>query len=179
MQANVTRQDETHHDRWITKVCEQLNKLILLDFDAAVTYREALVHIDDPGARSDLHAFLGDHERHVQELAQVVRDLGRVPVEAHRDIKGIVLEGMTRLRSRNTLAALRAMRTNEWLTNRIYDRSAEYFMPPIGQAIVLENLADERRHFAVIESHISRLSGRHYYDVNRIDREARERRYHH
>lgn len=175
MRKNVIRQDESYHDRWITKVCEQLNKLILLDFDAAGTYREALVHIEDPGARSDLHAFLGDHERHVLELTQVVRDLGRMPVEAHRDVKGMILEGMTKLRSRSTLGALRAMRMNEWLTNRIYDRSAEFFMPPIGQAIVLENLADERRHLAAIESHISRLSGRHYYDVNRVDREASER----
>lgn len=166
----------TKHDHWIAKVCDQLNKLIQLDFDAAGTYREAILHVDDPNVRSDLHAFLGDHERHVMELTRIVRDLGGTPIEAHRDFKGAILEGMTRLRSRGTLGALRAMRMNEKVTNRGYDRALDLYMPPIGQVIVVENLADERRHLAGIEAHIDRLSGKHVlYDVDRIDREATER----
>ena len=74
----------------------------------------------------------------------------------------------------NLLGALKAMRTNEKLTNRVYDRAAEFYMPPIGQAIVMENLADERRHLAAIEAHIDRLTGKHHYDVDRMDREASE-----
>jgi len=164
------------HDEWIAKVCDHLNKLIQLDYDASCTYREALLHVDDPAVRSDLHAFLGDHERHVMELTQIVRDLGGSPIAAHRDFKGRVLEGMTRLRSRSTLGALRAMRTNEKLTNRAYDKACEVYMPPLGQAIVMENQSDERRHLAVIEAHIDRLSGHVLYEVDRIDREASERR---
>lgn len=150
------------HDRWITKVCDQLNKLIQLDFDAAGTYREAILHVDDPDVRSDLHSFLADHERHVMELSRIVRDLGHTPIEAHRDFKGVILEGMTRLRSRGTLGALRAMRMNEKLTNRTYDKASEVYMPPLGQVIVIENLADERRHLAAIEAHIARLSETHH-----------------
>ena len=81
---------------------------------------------------------------------------------------------MLRLRSRGTLGALRAMRMNEKLTNRTYDRASEVYMPPIGQAIVVENLTDERRHLAAIEAHIDRLSGKHFYDVDRVEREATE-----
>lgn len=169
MQHNMTK-----HEHWIAKVCDQLNKLIQLDFDAAGTYREAILHINDPAARSDLHAFLSDHERHVMELSQIVRELGGTPIEAHRDFKGVILEGMTRLRSRGTLGALRAMRMNEKLTNRTYDRASEIYMPPIGQAIVVENLTDERRHLAAIEAHIDRLSGKHFYEVDRVEREATE-----
>jgi len=167
----------TKHDQWIAKVCDHLNKLIQLDYDAAGTYREALLHVEDPVVRSDLHSFLGDHERHVMELSSIVRDLGGTPIEAHRDFKGAVLEGMTRLRSRGTLGALRAMRMIEKVTNRGYNRSAEFYMPPIGQAIVMENLEDERRHLAVVEAHIDRLTGRGIYDVDRIDRERSERPY--
>lgn len=170
MQENMAE-----HDRWIAKVCDQLNKLIQLDFDAACTYKEALLHIDDPIARADLHSFLADHERHVMEVTTIVRDLGGTPITAHRDFKGAVLETMTRLRSRGTLGALRAMRMNEKLTNRSYDKALDLYMPPLGQAIVLENLKDERRHLAAIEAHIERLSGKHYYDINRIDRESTER----
>jgi hypothetical protein len=170
-------EDMSKHDHWIAKVCDQLNKLIQLDFDAAGTYREALLHIDDPSARDDLHSFLGDHERHVMELTRIVRDLGGEPVEAHRDFKGVILEGMTRLRSRGTLGALRAMRMNEKLTNRGYDKAAGVYMPPIGQVIVVENLTDERRHLAAIEAHIERLSGKHDFHVGRIDQERSDRQF--
>jgi rubrerythrin len=149
----------TEHDKWIGKVVDHLNKLIQLDFDASLTYKDALVHIDDLVVRLDLEDFLRDHERHVMELSSIIRDLGGVPIEVHRDFKGALLEGVTKLRSRTgTLGALRAMRTNEKLTNRVYDREMEVYMPPIAQVIVMENLADERRHLAAIEAHIERLS---------------------
>lgn len=168
-------QDMSTHDQWIAKVCAQLNKLIQLDFDAAGTYREALLHVEDPTVRADLNAFMGDHERHVMELSRIVRDLGAEPIDAHRDFKGVILEGMTRLRSRGTLGALRAMRMNERMTNRRYDKASEVYMPPIGQVIVMENLADERRHLAGIEAHIVRLTEKHPFDPTRIDREAYDR----
>jgi hypothetical protein len=49
------------------------------------------------------------------------------------------------------------MRMNEKLTNRVYDREAGIYMPPIAQAIVMENLEDERRHLANIQGHIDRI----------------------
>lgn len=149
------------HERWIRSVCDHLNKLIQLDVDAAGTYREALSHVDDLVVRADLEDFLRDHERHVMELTTIVRELGGTPVDPHTDFKGRLLETMTRLRSRGTLGALRAMRMNEKLTNRTYDKASEIYMPPIGQVIVIENLRDERRHLAAIEAHIYRLTGRH------------------
>lgn len=152
--------------------CDHLSKLIQLDVDTVYTYREALLHATDPAVRSDLHAFLADHEQHVRELSVVVRDLGGMPIELRRDFKGAVLEGMTRLRSRSRFGALRAMRTIEKLTNRAYHRAAQVAMPPIGTAIVMEYLAEERHHLASIEAHIARLTGSYYYDVDRIDREV-------
>jgi len=167
----------SEHDKWIDNVVDHVNQLIQLDFDAALTYREALEHVDEAAVRFDLETFLRDHERHIMELSGIVRDLGGTPVEGHRDFKGAVMEVITRLRSRGgTLGALRAMRMVERLTNRRYDHEAEVYMPPIAQAIVLENLNDERRHLAAIEAHIDRLSGRAYYDAERAEREAQDRR---
>lgn len=159
------------HDHWIASVCDRLNKLIQLDVDAACTYREAIAHVDDNDVRADLQAFLRDHERHVSELSSIIRELGGTPLEAHRDFKGALLEGMTKLRSRSTLGALRAMRTNEKLTNRVYAKANEKFMPPIGQVMVTENLADERRHLAAIEAHIQRLSGKPLFEVGEFGRQ--------
>jgi rubrerythrin len=161
------------HDRWITSVCDHLNRLLQLDVDAACTYREALLHVDESVVRDDLEAFLHDHERHVRELTGVIRDLGGAPVVPHRDFKGAVLEGMTKLRSRGTLGTLRAMRMNERITNRGYSKALDKFMPPIGQVIVMENLDDERRHLAVISAHIVRLSGN--VDIPRTEQKRSDR----
>src|SRR5262245_57191796 len=97
----------SEHDTWIARVCDHLNKLIQLDYDAVLTYKLALEHVDDAAVWSDLQTFLQDHERHVMELTAIVRDLGGTPIELHRDFKGALLGGMTKLRSRRgTLGAL-------------------------------------------------------------------------
>jgi rubrerythrin len=172
----LTHEEQTRdHNQWIAKVCEHLNKLIQIDVDAACSYREAIAHVGDASVKYDLESFLFDHERHVMELTSVIRDLGGSPIHAHRDFKGAVLEGMTKLRSRGTLGALRAMRMNERLTNRTYDRALDRYMPPIGQAIVIENLKDERRHLAAIEEHIARLTGTPVPDLVPTDREDSDR----
>jgi rubrerythrin len=141
------------------RAVDHLEKLIQLDHDALLTYRQALEHIGDPEIRADLVGFLQDHERHVRELTALVHDLGGTPPIPHRDLKGAVLEAMTRLRSRSgTLGALRAMRLNERLTNYGYERMAEVELPPTARALVAAGLADERRHLATIEAHIERLT---------------------
>jgi rubrerythrin len=172
----LTHEQQTRdHNQWIAKVCDHLNKLIQIDVDAACSYREAIAHVDDASARYDLESFLHDHERHIMELTSVVRDLGGNPIEAHRDFKGALLEGMTKLRSRGSLGALRAMRMNERLTNRTYDRALDRYMPPIGQAIVVENLKDERRHLHAIEEHIARLTNTPIVDIVPRDQEESDR----
>jgi rubrerythrin len=176
-----TMMDQRHHpqelesyERWILRVCEDLNRLLQLDVDAACTYREAISHVDDDQVRRDLQAFLADHERHVMELTTIIRELGGTPIEPARDLKGAILEGMTRLRSRGTLGALRAMRLNEKLTNRAYDKAAYRHVPPLAAAVIIENSNDERRHLAAIEAHIERLTDRHVYEVGEVDRKATE-----
>jgi rubrerythrin len=141
-------------------IIEELNKLVQLDYDASKTYEQALQHIDEGDAeiRADLESFRRDHLRHIEELSAVVEEHGGAPLEPGRDVKGVLLEGMTKLRSvTGTLGALKAMRMNEKLTNRSYDRAAELELPAGVRAFVLANLADERRHLAAIEAHIERL----------------------
>lgn len=160
MQDQETPNTHEHYDRWIHQVCAHLNHLVQLDVDAVCTYREALGHVTDFDVRIDLESFLNDHERHIMELSGVIRELGGSPIPVHRDFKGALLEGMTKLRSRGTLGALRAMRMNEKLTNRSYDKASHIYMPPIAQVIVFENFEDERRHLAGISAHIARIAGK-------------------
>jgi rubrerythrin len=144
------------------EIIKTLNDLIQLDYDAIKAYDQALDRVDeaDEEVRSDLELFKLDHERHVTDLAQVVRDLGGQHEEASRDVKGVLLEGLTALRSvTGTVGALKAMRMNEKLTNKSYAKASELQLSPIARMVVDRNLADERRHLAAIQTHIARLTG--------------------
>jgi uncharacterized protein (TIGR02284 family) len=141
------------------ELIEALNDLIQLDFDAVKAYEQAIERIDERPVRSDLELFKVDHERHIADLSQVVRDLGGVPEAAGRDLKGVLLEGLTALRSvTGTVGALKAMRMNEKLTNKSYAKASELDLPAIARMVVDRNLADERRHLAAIQTHIADLT---------------------
>jgi rubrerythrin len=143
-------------------IVEELNELAQLDHDASRTYEEALSHVEEEAAvaviRTDLESFRLDHLRHIAELRRAVESLGGASIEPSRDLKGVLLEGMTKLRSvTGTAGALKAMRMNEKLTNRSYERASELDLPPVARDVVLAGLADERRHLAAIEAHLERL----------------------
>ncbi len=141
------------------KVIDHLNDMIQLDYDASLTYQQAIAHVEDILVKTDLESFLRDHERHIMELTQLIRDLGGEPKHIHRDAKGLVLEGMTKIRSMTgTGGALRAMRMNEKLTNRTYEKAVESDLPLIARELLAQNLMDERRHLMMIEQHLERLS---------------------
>jgi uncharacterized protein (TIGR02284 family) len=168
----------THHigtELHVAKdVLQHLNELIQLDFDASKTYEQALEHVDDALAREDLELFRADHERHIVELTRVVEDLGGEAEEVGRDVKGVLLESMTKLRSATgTLGALKAMRMNEKLTNKTYEKAVRRDLPPIALEVVTRNLEDERRHLAAIEQHIARL-GEHISDDDSEDNGEQE-----
>lgn len=138
----------------ITRILE----LIQADADAIRRYEKALEHVDDFEARTDLEAFLAEHERHVGELTKIVFDLGGDVPPANLDLKGEVLRVVTELRSATgTKGALKAMRTNERRTNHAYESAIEHDLPEAAVYAITRGLADERRHLAAIEAHLSRL----------------------
>ena len=143
-----------------TPLVRKLNDLLQLDYDAIVSYGHAIEHCDDARVRHDLELFRADHERHIADLARVIRALDGTPIEVHRDLKGLVLEGLTTVRSLGgTVSSLRAMRTNEKLTNRVYRKASMLALAPLARVVVDQNFADEQRHLAVIQAHIERMTG--------------------
>jgi uncharacterized protein (TIGR02284 family) len=148
------------------KVISILNDLIQLDIDAVHAYGQAIDNIEDSVVRGRLLEFQSDHERHIRELSQIVRDQGGTPIEHKRDFKGFLIEGMTAIRSATgTKGALKAMKTNELLTNRKYDKALEEALPPRVRDLVLRNRDDERRHLQYIESCLAGRSSDTMRDV--------------
>jgi uncharacterized protein (TIGR02284 family) len=138
------------------KVISVLNDLIQLDIDAVHAYGQAIDNVEESVVRSRLLEFQNDHERHIRELGQEVLNQGGTPIEHKRDFKGFLIEGMTAIRSATgTRGALKAMRTNEVLTNRQYDKALEEALPPRVRDLVMRNRDDERRHLQYIDSCLS------------------------
>jgi rubrerythrin len=141
-----------------TKAIDTLLDLLQLDGDAIQLYDQALEHVDDFDVRTDLEAFRADHERHVGDLTKLVFDLGGDVPPANLDLKGELLRALTELRSATgTRGALKAMRMNERITNRAYEKAIGRPLPETAIYTITRNLADERRHREAIQAHLTRL----------------------
>lgn len=137
------------------ELCKHLMSLAHLDIDAIHAYRVAIEKIDVEEVKHQLEAFRADHERHVVELSPLITRLGGVPPEFKPDFKGFLIQGMTSLRSvTGTEGALKAMKMNEELTNRIYEKALSWEMPEDVRKLVTKNRDDERRHLAYVKQAI-------------------------
>lgn len=132
---------------------KKLAKLAQLDIDAARAYDQAIEHIDIPDIKSTITLFRNDHKRHITDLNQQITQLGGKAVEETPDLKGVLIEGFTALRSTTgTAGALKAMHSNEKLTNKTYDDAlSEDALPENIRLLLIKNRDDERKHLNYIE----------------------------
>jgi rubrerythrin len=141
-----------------TKLAEDLNSLIALDLDAIDAHEAALVRLVDEEDKRQLRRFLDDHRRHVTELTALVLEIGDKPVTAP-DARRVLATGKVVLLSLGgELGILEAMKSNEQMTNRTYDRvrgSAD--LPLQARSVVERNDSDEMRHLAWIERRVATL----------------------
>jgi uncharacterized protein (TIGR02284 family) len=134
---------------------KKLNSLIQLDIDASQAYGKAIEHVDVPDIAAKLRMFRGDHERHIDELSNLVAGYGGKPPERKADIKGVLIEGFTALRSiGGTDGALKAMETNEKMTTGKYRDAQGWSVPADVKAVLEGNLEDEARHLEYIQSQL-------------------------
>ena len=134
------------------KLCEKLNDLIQLDFDAIEAYQAAIERLDSADYRAHLEAFMRDHERHTVNLAEQVRLLGGTP-KTKGDFMAVLTKGKVVIgQIGEDKGILMAMNANETVTNKAYEKVlADIGAHPTAEAVVRGNLADERRHKAWIE----------------------------
>lgn len=132
---------------------KKLSKLVQLDIDTVEAYEQAIKRIDFAIIKNNLRRFRDDHKHHIAEINQLIISLGGNAVKETTDLKGILLEGLTVLRSMSgTEGALKAMKGNENLTNRTYDEViALNELPEKVQLQLMKNRNDDRRHLAYIE----------------------------
>jgi uncharacterized protein (TIGR02284 family) len=135
---------------------DTLKALIELDFDAVAAYQVAINRLDNHATQDRLGEFMSDHQRHIQELSRLVRDLGEMP-PSERDFKAILTQGKVLIGNlAGDKGILQAMRSNEGDTNEAYERALRRKdMPARAESLLAQNLADERRHRAWIEERLA------------------------
>lgn len=139
------------------KLIKNLSRLVQLDIDAVHAYEQAIERIDTPTVSDRLSSFRDDHQRHITDLSNAISQLGGEPPEFSKDFKGYFIEGFTALRSATgTEGALKAMKTNENLTNKTYDDALDWELPENIRQIIIRNRDDERRHLEYIQECLDR-----------------------
>lgn len=134
-------------------IIKKLNSLIQLDIDAIHAYEQAMKNVNEVSIRDQLAEFRNDHHMHFRELSSVVESMGGTPPEFSPDFKGFFIQGFTALRSATgTEGALKAMETNEKLTNSKYEEASAWDLPIATLSLVRANYEDERRHLSYIQS---------------------------
>jgi rubrerythrin len=134
-----------------------LQSLSQLDIDACRAYRRIVARVAVPQTRAQLIEFWRDHERHVDELGAEIHRLGGTPPEFAPDAKGVLIEGFTTLRAgTGTTGALKALKTNERLTNAAYAAALREDLPIEIEALLQRSREDERRHLAYVREALAR-----------------------
>jgi uncharacterized protein (TIGR02284 family) len=136
------------------KLVENLNDLIKLDVDAIHAYDQSIAACTMDELKGRLTEFRADHDRHVRELSDCVRQFGGQP-EIRRDLKGFLIGGFTAIVSQGDHSALVAMQTNEEVTNSYYRRALEMRdLSPEVRSLLEKNFADEQRHLQWIKDQL-------------------------
>ncbi len=138
-------------------IVKKLTDLTQLDIDAVHAYKQALDNITDDEIYRNISSFREDHIRHVEQLSILIRTYGEEPPEFTKDFKGYFIEGFTSLRSlTGTKGALKAMETNEILTNNTYKKAleedGEEDLPTEVVELLRRNYDDEKRHLDYIKT---------------------------
>jgi uncharacterized protein (TIGR02284 family) len=139
------------------KLIGRLNDLLMLDHDAVDAYEQAIKRLSSEFCRTKLREFQGDHRRHIADLKDCIVRYGGKPQD-HRDIKGFFIKGMTAIQAMaGDEMALKAMQTNEKLTNAKYEEaSREAGWPDDVRELVQRGRGDEARHLEWINEAIDR-----------------------
>ena len=134
------------------QLADQLESLLRVDVDASHAYQQAINEMDVPELRDQLTKFRGDHERHIADLSKAIKALGQEPPQVARDFKGYLISGFTALRVKMGVeSALKAMHSNEKLTNKTYEEASRWNVSEDIHKLILRCYDDEKRHLNYIE----------------------------
>lgn len=132
------------------ELIERLGYFMRLDRDAVRAYEKALDNTETAGVRDTLRQFMREHERHVSDLGEAIRQEGGEPPELAEDLQGVFLEALTSI-EQGEQAVLRGLEVGERYVNYKYRQAGGEEFPPHLVRLLERDWADERRHLAYVE----------------------------
>ncbi len=136
-----------------SEVVSVLVSTMNLDYDAVQAYSRAMESIRTEGIIQHMRLYRADHERHIRDLADMIRVYGGEEVEPKRDIRGVFLEGMTAAQGQlGEKAAILACESGEKFVNNRYRSVLEYDLPEDAKELLSQNYEDEKRHLRYMQS---------------------------
>jgi rubrerythrin len=143
----------------------QLNDLLQLDHDAVQAYELAIESLDNASYRETLREFLGDHQRHITELTQLIEGQGGKPIRmAHIPTGAFKLAVQAVGALGGDRAVLRAFRANERQVRDKYRRVAREVHTADITSVLARAAEDEQRHYAWVLRTLEELS----YDASSV-----------
>lgn len=138
-----------------TDFAEAIKELIELDFDAVEAYEAAIHRLDNQDYKDKLADFKKDHQRHTQELTQLLekRNISDIPTGPSA-VKQWLTKGKVVLANIvGDAAVLAAMSSNEVDTNTAYERmNTREDVWEEAKSTLKRGLEDEKRHKTWLES---------------------------
>lgn len=149
----------------------KLNNLIHVDIAAYHAYHKCAETIRNDVFKEKLLCFQKDHENHIENLSSAVKKLNGEPLSFTRDLKSFLVEAFNRdfksfLTSgyiplgeitHDVSGALKAMETNEIITNEKYERILDEDFPDDIKKIISQNSKDEKNHLAYIQEAMNKI----------------------
>lgn len=127
----------------------ELNDLLMLDHDAVQAYTLAIKLFEHPDFKRQLEVFRADHDRHIDELSQLVRSRDGVPLELpHLPSGAFKLAVQAIGAAGGDRAVLLAFKANERQVRDKYRRSARAVHPADVTSVLARAADDETRHYA-------------------------------
>jgi rubrerythrin len=140
------------------EIVADLNDLLQLDHDAVQTYNLAIGQIDDAAYRKTLEDFRDDHQRHIEELARLLRERHALPVQLPHLPTGPFKAAMQALATPGgDREVLLAFKTNEGQVRDKYRRHAEKAYPAEVADVVRRAADDEELHYRWVEDVLALL----------------------
>ena len=132
-------------ERSIALLVAELNELLQLDYDAVAAYALALKALDHPVHREAVRRFKADHERHIEELTELVREFGGKPLPLPQISSGFkhAVHGA----AADDAAVILAFKANEAVSRDRDRRAASRQHPADVQDVLIRGARDEQRHF--------------------------------
>lgn len=128
-----------------------LNDLLQLDHDAVQAYTVAIDMARDDQISTSLRLYREDHKRHIQELTQLIRERGGVPIEGPHPtgLLKLAVQSLGGIAGDNAL--LLAFKAVEGQGRDKYQQYGRNSYPPAVLDVISRGAADEQKHYDWVE----------------------------